>query len=238
MDIPIDPALLEEEGGFEDAEGEVDDEYLAGNVSCQFYISFVYVLLMGAFQGYTSYEQEDQQVEQAYPVHYIPTPPLPRASSSRSEIAASIVDTALPKKRRGRPPGSITKNRKSDLNGGPIRAHLNGHGHYHPSSKSKGKGKARSKHHIGRADSLETIYAPHPPDQYCSFCEIPALNGEAPPQNLDKIKEKMVSCVQCGRSGHPTCLNMTPSLAKYVMTYNWMCLDCKACELCGSPDVS
>lgn len=33
MDIPIDPALLEEEGGLEDAEGEVDDEYLAGNVS-------------------------------------------------------------------------------------------------------------------------------------------------------------------------------------------------------------
>ena len=33
MDIPIDPALLEDGGGFEDAEGEVDDDYIVANVS-------------------------------------------------------------------------------------------------------------------------------------------------------------------------------------------------------------
>lgn len=36
MEIPIDPALLDEEGGFEDAEGEADDEYVVTNVCPHF----------------------------------------------------------------------------------------------------------------------------------------------------------------------------------------------------------
>lgn len=32
MEIPIDPALLDDEGGLEDAEGEVDEEYIVPNV--------------------------------------------------------------------------------------------------------------------------------------------------------------------------------------------------------------
>jgi hypothetical protein len=43
----------------------------------------------------------------------------------------------------------------------------------------------------------------------------------------------MVSCGQCGRSGHPTCLNMmTEKLAKKVMEYDWYCIECKPCEVC------
>lgn len=156
-------------------------------------------------------------------------------------MVPSPVDPAIPKKRRGRPPGSLTKNRKSDLHGA-VRPLVNGHGHAHTSHhhlKGKGKGKAKAvvKGHL-RSDSLETIYAGHPREDYCSFCEPEALEGQPQLRNQEKIKEKMVSCFQCGRSGHPSCLRMTPSLAKYVMTYNWTCVDCKACEICGQADVS
>ena len=66
----------------------------------------------------------------------------------------------------------------------------------------------------------------------------------------------MVSCYNCGRagewdlpstwptceltpacflvSGHPRCLTMdSEELINTVMSYNWHCIECKACEMCG-----
>lgn len=62
---------------------------------------------------------------------------------------------------------------------------------------------------------------------YCSFC----MGSDD--SNKLKRPERMVSCGQCGRSGHPTCLNMmTEKLAKKVMEYDWYCIECKPCEVC------
>jgi histone acetyltransferase MYST4 len=44
----------------------------------------------------------------------------------------------------------------------------------------------------------------------------------------------MVGCHKCGRSGHPSCLEMNNKLAKAVMLYKWSCLECKVCEACNS----
>ncbi|KWU41742.1 hypothetical protein RHOSPDRAFT_22411, partial [Rhodotorula sp. JG-1b] len=43
----------------------------------------------------------------------------------------------------------------------------------------------------------------------------------------------MVSCYECGSSGHPTCLEWDDwSLVKRVKSYPWLCQECKRCEVC------
>ncbi|KIR28148.1 hypothetical protein I307_00630 [Cryptococcus deuterogattii 99/473] len=64
-------------------------------------------------------------------------------------------------------------------------------------------------------------------EDFCSFC------GGTDTINKQGVQETMVSCAACGRSGHPTCLNMlTPKLRKRVMMYDWHCIECKMCEQC------
>ncbi|KAI0249151.1 hypothetical protein BJV78DRAFT_718386 [Lactifluus subvellereus] len=41
----------------------------------------------------------------------------------------------------------------------------------------------------------------------------------------------MVSCDECGRSGHPTCMDLG-SVADLVRSYPWKCVECKTCEIC------
>jgi hypothetical protein len=77
-----------------------------------------------------------------------------------------------------------------------------------------------------RNSSVETNYIKPPPDDYCSFCHGNDL------RNKVGKPDKMVSCSVCGQSGHPTCLNMEGKLAKRVFTYDWVCLNCKVCEVC------
>lgn len=65
-------------------------------------------------------------------------------------------------------------------------------------------------------------------EDFCSFC------GGTDAINKQGVQETMVSCAACGRSGHPTCLNMlTPKLRKRVMMYDWHCIECKTCEQCA-----
>lgn len=49
----------------------------------------------------------------------------------------------------------------------------------------------------------------------------------------DGLPEEMISCFSCGRSGHPSCLQMqTAKLIKAVRSYAWKCIECKTCEAC------
>ncbi|KAF9648813.1 hypothetical protein BDM02DRAFT_2059220 [Thelephora ganbajun] len=41
----------------------------------------------------------------------------------------------------------------------------------------------------------------------------------------------MVTCVMCGRSGHPTCMDLGP-VAEIMRSYPWTCTECKTCEIC------
>ena len=37
-------------------------------------------------------------------------------------------------------------------------------------------------------------------------------------------------------TGHPTCLQFTPSLTDTVLMYAWQCIECKSCSICGTSD--
>ncbi|CAI8017840.1 Zinc finger protein DPF3 [Geodia barretti] len=69
------------------------------------------------------------------------------------------------------------------------------------------------------------------PNPICDFCL-----GD---NNLNKKTgrtEKLVSCSDCGRSGHPTCMQFSASLSLVVRTYRWQCIECKTCHLCGTSE--
>ncbi|XP_058051640.1 zinc finger protein neuro-d4 isoform X10 [Ahaetulla prasina] len=48
--------------------------------------------------------------------------------------------------------------------------------------------------------------------------------------------EDLISCADCGRSGHPSCLQFTVNMTAAVRTYRWQCIECKSCSLCGTSE--
>ncbi|BGP06286.1 Histone acetyltransferase KAT7 [Rhodotorula toruloides] len=66
-----------------------------------------------------------------------------------------------------------------------------------------------------------------PVDKNCAFC------GGDSSLNRHGRKEEMVSCYECGSSGHPTCLEWDDwGMVKRVKAYAWLCQECKRCEVC------
>lgn len=78
-----------------------------------------------------------------------------------------------------------------------------------------------------------------PRQRECGFC------GEKKTART----ERMATCHECGRSGmaasisfasaslicvsaHPTCLQLGPSIGELIQTYEWVCIECKKCEIC------
>jgi len=68
------------------------------------------------------------------------------------------------------------------------------------------------------------------PSEFCDFC----LGGEI--NKKTGLPEELVSCAECGRSGHPTCLQFTPNMLVSVKKYPWQCIECKTCTLCGTSE--
>lgn len=64
------------------------------------------------------------------------------------------------------------------------------------------------------------------PSAICSFCL-----GTAE-QNRHKRPEELVSCHECGNSGHPSCLQYSAALVERVKAEPWLCLECKKCMIC------
>lgn len=69
------------------------------------------------------------------------------------------------------------------------------------------------------------------PSIYCDFCL-----GDEGENKKTKSAESLVSCSDCGRSAHPTCLQFTPNMITSVKKYRWQCIECKSCGLCGTSD--
>ncbi|KAK5881336.1 hypothetical protein CesoFtcFv8_022148 [Champsocephalus esox] len=74
---------------------------------------------------------------------------------------------------------------------------------------------------------------PHEQDQLrvdpipiCSFC----LGTKE--SNRDKRPEELLSCADCGSSGHPSCLKFSPDLTSNVKRLRWQCIECKTCSSC------
>ncbi|KAG8448747.1 hypothetical protein GDO86_015712 [Hymenochirus boettgeri] len=63
---------------------------------------------------------------------------------------------------------------------------------------------------------------------YCDFCLGGAKKTGCP--------EELISCADCGRSGHPSCLQFTVNMTAAVRTYRWQCIECKSCILCGTSE--
>ncbi|XP_050719032.1 zinc finger protein ubi-d4-like isoform X7 [Eriocheir sinensis] len=66
---------------------------------------------------------------------------------------------------------------------------------------------------------------------YCDFCL-----GDATENKKTGAPESLVSCADCGRSGHPSCLQFTSNMMKSVVKYRWQCIECKTCTLCGTSE--
>merc|ERR1712241_931079 len=69
------------------------------------------------------------------------------------------------------------------------------------------------------------------PSGYCDFCL-----GDASENKKTGKPEELVSCAECGRSGHPTCLQFTDNMIISVRKYPWQCIECKSCTLCGTSE--
>ncbi|KAJ8924827.1 hypothetical protein NQ315_000981 [Exocentrus adspersus] len=69
------------------------------------------------------------------------------------------------------------------------------------------------------------------PSTYCDFCL-----GDARENKKTGSQEELVSCSDCGRSGHPTCLQFTDNMKISVKKYRWQCIECKCCSVCGNSD--
>ncbi|XP_061665281.1 histone acetyltransferase KAT6B [Syngnathoides biaculeatus] len=64
------------------------------------------------------------------------------------------------------------------------------------------------------------------PIPICSFC----LGTKE--SNRDKRPEELLSCADCGSSGHPSCLKFSPELTSHVKRLRWQCIECKTCSSC------
>ncbi|GAC99261.1 histone acetyltransferase [Pseudozyma hubeiensis SY62] len=44
----------------------------------------------------------------------------------------------------------------------------------------------------------------------------------------------LISCCECGSSGHPSCLKWgrNPTKVRKALSYDWRCIECKKCEIC------
>ncbi|XP_065520386.1 LOW QUALITY PROTEIN: zinc finger protein neuro-d4-like [Lathamus discolor] len=71
--------------------------------------------------------------------------------------------------------------------------------------------------------------APPPAGAPCGFC----LGGS---RRAPACPEELIACADCGRAGHPSCLQFTVSMAAAVRTYRWQCIECKSCSLCGTAE--
>lgn len=70
------------------------------------------------------------------------------------------------------------------------------------------------------------------PSDLCAYCEGTSIRNES------GRAEEMVSCWECGSSGHPTCLDWpSTALIKRVGEYCWQCSDCKRCPVCDEKEI-
>ncbi|XP_021253920.1 histone acetyltransferase KAT6B isoform X3 [Numida meleagris] len=94
--------------------------------------------------------------------------------------------------------------------------------------------KGAPKYSSGLPASLPPVsLLPHEKDQpradpipICSFC----LGTKE--SNREKKPEELLSCADCGSSGHPSCLKFCPELTSNVKALRWQCIECKTCSAC------
>jgi len=114
--------------------------------------------------------------------------------------------------------------READMVAYPSRGHL-GYGAPHGEREERVESSDRSK--------MKTIHGKDIAKSlgYCDFCL-----GDAASNKKTGKAEELVSCAECGRSGHPSCLQFTENMIISVRTYPWQCIECKCCTVCGTSE--
>ncbi|KAG8955769.1 hypothetical protein FRC03_011085 [Tulasnella sp. 419] len=106
---------------------------------------------------------------------------------------------------------------------------------------------ADSHQHLQKEDPDLQSHPPHPPqphtpplppvkrkrkrfrlprEENCAFCQGTDLS------NKSGVIEEMATCINCGGSGHPSCMNIE-KIADVIHNYDWLCMECKLCEICN-----
>ncbi|GAB1601423.1 uncharacterized protein LOC115217352 isoform X1 [Argonauta hians] len=62
----------------------------------------------------------------------------------------------------------------------------------------------------------------------CRVCHKGPMKGR-------NKKEELVSCSECGATGHPACLDLTKAMVSIIKNYPWQCMECKTCVQCMDP---
>ena len=70
----------------------------------------------------------------------------------------------------------------------------------------------------------------------CGLCGLStdAYDGSGKPNTTQP--EKFVACSECLKSFHPACLKFNTNMMQSVKKYNWLCVDCKKCVICGNSE--
>ncbi|CAB3402928.1 unnamed protein product [Caenorhabditis bovis] len=66
------------------------------------------------------------------------------------------------------------------------------------------------------------------------FCDL--CLGSAFMNKNTKQPEDLVTCHDCGRSGHPSCLSFNKNVTVIISRYGWQCIECKSCTICGTSE--
>lgn len=139
-------------------------------------------------------------------------PPQPPASPSLPFPQPSVVSSLLQSGTRASPISSLSA---APGTGPPAQptSQVPPEGSEFGGNRPKGKGSVAS------------------PSNYCDFCL-----GDSVENKKTKSAESLVSCSDCGRSAHPSCLQFTPNMIESVKKYRWQCIECKSCGLCGTSE--
>ncbi|GJN88319.1 hypothetical protein Rhopal_001284-T1 [Rhodotorula paludigena] len=144
-------------------------------------------------------------------------PSEPPAANTEASARARTAATTPP------PPAASTS-AAADAQAPPSVAHL-GVTTTTPTSRANPKSSTTPRR-VGPG-GVAFLPAYSPADPSCAFC-----GGDAT-LNRHGRREDMVSCYECGSSGHPTCLEWDDwGMVKKVKAYAWLCQECKRCEVC------
>ncbi|CAI4227027.1 unnamed protein product [Auanema sp. JU1783] len=73
-----------------------------------------------------------------------------------------------------------------------------------------------------------------PSVEVSDFCDL--CLGNRFLNKKTKKAEELVTCHDCGRSGHPFCLSFNKNVLVVIERYGWQCIECKSCTICGTSE--
>ncbi|CAD6185767.1 unnamed protein product [Caenorhabditis auriculariae] len=103
---------------------------------------------------------------------------------------------------------------------------------------AKYKSLAGLSYHLAYVHEQPSAHPTHkllsPNIQISDFCDL--CLGNAFINKNSKKPEDMVTCHDCGRSGHPSCLSFNNNVTVIINRYGWQCIECKSCTICGTSE--